>query len=151
MMKYWIRMNRKSLAVACLAVPLLGCDVLDVGGDDGGGGPSLEKFNKRDSVQIPNADGGGGFVNNPDNSRDTLKVIFPEEYTGRIDRVTAFGPDLLFFDELYRVKPNEHGNRQRYYGTKPIESYPTNLTVRAELEDLTSIYVEIPVPQQRYD
>ncbi|MCX7818742.1 MAG: hypothetical protein N2652_05975 [Kiritimatiellae bacterium] len=105
------------------------------------------------------ADGPGGFVNNPENSRGTLKLVFPAAYSDRIEQVRVYTAEGELFDTLYRQTPDEHGNRQRYYGTRPIEDYPDNLHVLVTLlepkPDGTTaeshfVFV-LPDPQRRMD
>jgi hypothetical protein len=102
------------------------------------------------SLQL-SPDGPGGFVNNPENSRGTLKIIFPSRYTGMITRVVAQAEDGEFRETLERVLPNESGDRERYYGSKPIDSYPDDLIVTANLLNGSSIYYVIENPQARVD
>lgn len=93
---------------------------------------------------------GGQFVNNPDNSRGTLKIIWPNAYTDRIIDVTVWG-GVGFFEELERKTPDEYGNRQRYYGSHPIEDYPAPLVVGALLVDGRRVCVTLPDPKKRVD
>lgn len=105
------------------------------------------------------ADGPGGFVNNPDNSRRTLKLVFPAPYSGRIAQVRAYTAQGELYDTLVRVTPNEHGNRERYYGTHPIAQYPDNLHVLVTLREPqpdgtmveTYFVFVLPDPQERVD
>lgn len=102
-------------------------------------------------TEIDRTDGGGGFVNNPDSSRGTLKVVWPSAYSDRIYEVHAYTSDGQHYDTLYNAKPNEYGDRERYYGSYDISVYPDNLIVRAILNTGWSIYVILPDPQTRYD
>lgn len=134
-----------------LGALVIGCEIVDEeAGADGGSG--LPRFDPEKAVQIPNSDGPGGFVSNPDNSRDTLKIVYPSQYSGQIEEVMAFSSNVLF-DTLYRETPDEGGDRQRYYGTKNIGEYPDGLIVQATLEgtNVPPIWFELPNPQQRYD
>lgn len=105
------------------------------------------------------SDGPGGFVNNPDNSRRTLKIVFPAPYSGRIAQVRVYTAEGELFDTLIRETPNEHGNRERYYGTRPIHSYPDNLHVLVTLREPqpdgttaeTYFVFVLPDPQKRVD
>jgi len=83
-------------------------------------------FNTADCKVITSRE--SGFVNNPDSSRKSLKIILPEKYSGTIARVVCFSGG--YQEEIDRTKPNEYGNRQRYYGSEPITSYPNNLWIR---------------------
>ena len=69
-----------------------------------------------------------GFVNNPNSSRKSLKIILPNKYSGTVARVVCFNDG--YQEQIDRTTPNEEVNRQRYYGSKPIASYPDNLWIR---------------------
>ncbi len=105
------------------------------------------------------SDGPGGFVNNPENSRRTLKIVFPAPYSGRIAQVRVYTAEGELYDTLIRVTPNEHGNRERYYGTRPIHSYPDHLHVLVTLREPqpdgttaeTHFVFVLPDPQARVD
>ncbi|MDD5523392.1 MAG: hypothetical protein PHI84_21435 [Kiritimatiellae bacterium] len=133
--------KRPSLLLALSFFLIMGCE--PPGSDDA--------FDLSDAIQLPNSDGPGGFVNNPENSRDTLKVIWPTAYSDMISKVETFISDGTLIDILYRAKPDEDGDRERYYGTMDLNAYPQNLIVRATLTNETAIYVKLPVPQRRYD
>ncbi len=100
--------------------------------------------------QIDRSDGSGGFKNNPENSRNTVKIMFPNELTGKIKQVRVANNGSIF-DTLYRATPNEWGDRERYYGHKSLSSYPDNLLVIAELYNAETHCVMIPDPQRVYD
>lgn len=94
-------------------------------------------------------DGSGGFKNNPENSKNTVKVMFPKNFTGNIREVTAYsGNDK--FDSL-RLGGLEWGNRERWYGRKSLSSYPNNLLIVATLDNGTNACVTLPDPEQVYD
>ena len=82
-----------------------------------------------------------GFVNNPDNSRRVLKIILPAKYSGKVSRVIAYSADGRLRDVLKRYKPNEYGNRQRYYGTQAPASYPLDLHIRWDTTDGDFVYI----------
>lgn len=110
-----------------------------------------ETLNAEGCVTQPLSDGGGGFVSNPDNSRGTLKFILPVSYGHSVTRVTVYTASGAFFDEFYRQMPNEHGDRPRWYGTRPIGLFPANCVMKAVLQDGSCRSATIPNPQQRYD
>lgn len=94
-------------------------------------------------------DGSGGFKNNPVNSRHTIKIMFPGSMTGNIDSVNLYADGALF--DTMRLGGYEWGNRERWYGRKPIALYPDNLLVVAGMRDGENRCVELPDPQQFYD
>ena len=84
-------------------------------------------------------DGSGGFCYNPANSRNTLKVIFPAQYTDQIVEVVAQsvkekGPLL---ERLTNAQPSEWGNRERYYGRRSLDQYPKKVIIVIRLVDGT--------------
>ena len=153
-------MKSISRAAVSVVVPLLlGCEF-----EPGQGNVPPEKSenaaNVLQHIERRNmADGPGGFVNNPDNSRRTLKLVFPAPYSGRIAQVRVYTENGELFDTLVRETPNEHGNRERYYGTRPIHSYPDNLHVLVTLREPqpdgttaeTYFVFVLRDPQQRVD
>lgn len=64
-----------------------------------------------------------GYVNNAANSRNTVKTILPEKYTDKVARCVYFD-GKGFTDSPKRGPSHEVGNRERFYGTMPVASYP---------------------------
>lgn len=95
-------------------------------------------------------DQGGQFTNNPENSKGTLKIIWPNAYTGRIVDTTVWG-GTDFFEKLDRKTPNEYNDRERYYGEHPIADYPKPLVAGALLFDGNRVCVTLPDPEKRVD
>ena len=93
---------------------------------------------------------GGQFVNNPGNSRGTIKLIWPNRYTDKIVDVTAWG-GVNFFEKLDRKDPNEYGDRERFYGNRPLADYPAPLVVGALLTDGNRVCVTLADPKKRVD
>lgn len=95
-------------------------------------------------------DGSGGFKNNPENSKNTIKIIFPNSMTGKINSVSAYsGNDK--FDTLKFHSGNEWGNRERYYGRKALSSYPKNLLIVAAMKNGSNICAILPDPKKVLD
>lgn len=103
------------------------------------------------NFRLPPKDGQGGFVNNPDSSRKSLKIILPNKYTDKVKKVEVFGPGDVFYEKLYRQKPNESSNRMRYYGKLPIAKYPDRLTIFFTLKNGKVGSVKVKDPQVRQD
>lgn len=98
---------------------------------------------------ISRRDGSGGFKNNPKNSKGTLKIMFPKSMTGKISNVKVYA-DGDEVDKL-RLGGYEWGNRERYYGSKKLKSYPNDLTVAAFMKTGRVICVDIPDAENVYD
>lgn len=95
-------------------------------------------------------DGSGGLCFNPENSRKTFKVILPGKFTDKIKKVEIFGKDD-FYEELYRAKPNEYGERSRYYGRKNIKKYPSPISVFFTLKNGDIGTFKVKNSQKRQD
>lgn len=102
--------------------------------------------------EIRTRDGGGGFKWNSERG----KVIWPGRYSGKIVRVYAFTDDGAYHQNMQRAKPDEYGQRQRYYldARSRKNTLPAGSRIRADLNDggqPASIFVTIPNPKQDYD
>lgn len=113
------------------------------------GGASGGTGGVRCDSTIPIRDGSGNFKNNPENSRGTLKIMYPKAFTGNIATVTAHSAGQLV-DSL-RLGGLEWGNRERWYGTKSLGSYPNDLLVVAGLKNGQNVCVTLPDPERVYD
>lgn len=123
------------------------------GGGGGGGGdddtpPGGSSYTCDHSIDT--SDGGGGFTHNPQNSRNTIKLMLPGSYTDNVSSVYA-GKNGSLIEQLYRVTPNEYGNRERRYGRNTPGSYPKNMQYVVFLKNGRVDCATIKDPVQRVD
>ncbi|MBP9837080.1 MAG: hypothetical protein KBC84_00050 [Proteobacteria bacterium] len=109
----------------------------------GGSGNLCDRF-------MSSRDGSGGFKNNPENSKGTMKIILPSSLTGKVSSMGVYKDDDKF-DTLNFKAGNEWGNRNRFYGTKGIRSYPKNVVVVANLRDSSSVCFNVSDPARVQD
>ena len=100
-------------------------------------------------AQLKRNDGSGGFVNNPKSSRHSLKLIFPESFTGAIAQVQVWY-NGAHYETLY-LGGKEYGNRERYYGKKDINSYPDGIQIVLFHRNGTKHCTVLEDPQRRYE
>jgi hypothetical protein len=97
-----------------------------------------------------NKDGSGKFKWNAENSRHTSKVMPTSDLTGNIADIGYYRSDRTLFDDL-DFGGYEYGNRERWYGSKSLSSYPDDGYVLVQLKNGRTVCWDIPDPQRNWD